>query len=340
MSREGSGAGIGTRTVTQVAFVVPEIERSAEACSALVGLPSPQIHEPNPADSAARGLSYRGQPLGGGCRSAFFHLDNIGLELLQPVEGPNTWLDFLQEHDAGGHHIAFVVDDADTRLLQVAELGFPTIQTGRRRIGGSYGYADATKELGVFLELLGDPERAAASLDEATKRTAREERERREAARAADRALPPPEGLGTRMLRMIALAVPDADRAGERFAATLGLDTPETRSSAELGIEGRHRGQPVEFAVEWKRFRVDGGLAVEFARPLSGPSTQAELLAERGAALHHLTFSVDDLEAARGRLDALGFPTIFEGEWPGGRIARADARSALGVYIEVVEQRN
>ncbi len=334
-----SGEGIGTHAVTQVAFVVPEIERSAEACAALFGLPSPQIHDPNPADTAARGLSYRGQPLGGGCRSAFFYLDNIDLELLQPVGGPNTWHDFLEARGAGGHHIAFVVDDAETRLAQLAKLGFPTIQTGRRRIGGSYGYADATNDLGVFLELLGDPEVATAALDERARRRAREERERREEARAAARALPPPPDFGTRMLRMIVLAVPDAARAGERFAATLGLETPDTQSSAELGIEGRFRGEPVNFAVHWKRFRVDDGLAVEFAQPLSGPSTQAELLEAAGAALHHLTFSVDDLAAASARLAEVGFPTVFEGEWPGGSMARADARDVLGAYIEVVEQR-
>ena len=60
-----AGDGLGTRTVTQVAFVVPQIERSAEACAALFALPLPEIHDPNPADTVARGLTYQGQPLGG-----------------------------------------------------------------------------------------------------------------------------------------------------------------------------------------------------------------------------------------------------------------------------------
>ena len=333
-----AGDGLGTRTVTQVAFVVPQIERSAAACAALFALPLPAIHDPNPADTVARGLTYQGQPLGGGCRSAFFYLENIDLELLQPVGGPNTWNDFLQKHGAGGHHIAFVVDDAETRLAQVAELGFPTIQTGRRRIGGSYGYADATEQLGVFLELLGDPEVAAASMDEEARARAREERERRDAARASDRALPPPPGLGTRRLRMAVVAVRDAARAAEGFASTVGVAPPKLGSSAELGIEGMLRGEPVDFASRWARFHLDEGFALEFAEPLSGHSTIGEMLEARGPTLHHLTFAVEDTDAAAGRMHDLGFPTVFTGEWPGGRFVRADARDILGAYIEVVER--
>jgi methylmalonyl-CoA/ethylmalonyl-CoA epimerase len=49
-------------------------------------------------------------------RQAFFHFDNISLELLEPVGGPSTWKEFLDSNGEGVHHIAFEIRDMDDRI--------------------------------------------------------------------------------------------------------------------------------------------------------------------------------------------------------------------------------
>ena len=291
---------IVARRVERIGFVVADLERSAGACAALFALPTPETREGGAPDARYR--------------SARLALDNCELEIFQPVAGRGALGAFLEESGRGGHHLAFAVEGVTGALTRLRRHGLATARDG------TWEAADATALLGVQLRLLDDPERGASSEVDAAP-------------------LPPPPGLGTRTLRMIVLAVSDAERARAGFAGALGLEPPLIESSAELGIEGRLRGAAVPFEIRWARFRLASGPAIEFAEPVSGASTIGELLAARGPALHHLTFAVADVEAAAERLTELGFATVFTGAWPGGRFVRADARAVLGAYLEVVEPR-
>ena len=146
---------IRTRVMAQVAFVVPNIEHAVATYAELLGMDPPEVREPPPRE----GRQYLGQPIppGVNMKVAMFELDNITLELIEPVGGPSVWRDALPAEGAAFHHIAFAVDDGEAASAALADRGYPTLHSQVRVNGGKMAYVDARKDLGALLELLGGP---------------------------------------------------------------------------------------------------------------------------------------------------------------------------------------
>jgi len=137
--------------ICQVAIVVKDIEREAKRCARLLGMEVPQIVLTDTEEKAH--TRFRGAPTSAQAKLAFFRFGSMVLELIEPVGGPSTWKEFLDEHGEGVHHIAFHIKGMD-RVLKVLEgKGFPTIQTGDFE-GGRYAYVDTTPVLKTIVELL------------------------------------------------------------------------------------------------------------------------------------------------------------------------------------------
>ena len=75
------------------------------------------------------------------------------LELIEPIGGPSTWQEFLDERGEGVHHIAFFVEDTDQVVALLEGNGIAVVQQGDYT-GGRYTYVDSAPALGVILELL------------------------------------------------------------------------------------------------------------------------------------------------------------------------------------------
>jgi hypothetical protein len=83
------------------------------------------------------------------------HVGPIDVELIQPVEGPSIYKEWLDEHGEGVHHIAVMratMQDAEETEQYLDQLGAPVIMEGR--IGDSirFFYIDAQPTLKVILE--------------------------------------------------------------------------------------------------------------------------------------------------------------------------------------------
>ena len=143
--------GLGTDVLCQVGLVVRDIERSAQACSRILGLPVPPVRVTDAYDLAR--TTYRGQPTEARAKLAFFQLGQVALELIEPIGGPSTWQEFLDEQGEGVHHIAFIVKNTDEVVEFLAGKGIEVIQQGDYT-GGRYTYVDSVPVLGVVLELL------------------------------------------------------------------------------------------------------------------------------------------------------------------------------------------
>ncbi len=141
-----------TRTVTQVAIVVRDVEATAKAWAGLLGVDVPQWQRTAPREET--NACYRGEPTDGRAKLAFFHMDNLSIELIEPVGGPSTWQEFLDAHGDGIHHIAFRVEDMDRHVAMFEAKGMPLQQRGDFK-GGGYRYIDSTGKLGAIVELLG-----------------------------------------------------------------------------------------------------------------------------------------------------------------------------------------
>lgn len=145
------GASVSLDNLTQVAFVVKDIEEATQKYATLFGLDVPKIIETDPYEKAK--TMYLGKPTEARAKLAFFRFDSITIELIEPIGTPSTWSDHLEKHGDSVHHLAFRVESLDPVLLLLQEKGYPTVQTGDFG-SGRYAYVDTTKGINTMLELL------------------------------------------------------------------------------------------------------------------------------------------------------------------------------------------
>lgn len=149
---------LGTTTLTQVGVIVRDIEAAVRAWAELLGVPVPKITITDTYEVTH--AAYRGEPTPARVKQAFFRLGSVDLELLEPVGGPSTWKDQLEQHGNSLHHLAFKVGSVDDMMEKLPKLeadGLALIQRGDWRPNGRYLYLDGVEKLGTVLELLPGP---------------------------------------------------------------------------------------------------------------------------------------------------------------------------------------
>lgn len=141
----------GGPNVVQIGLIVRDVEATAQAYAALLGVDVPEWSLTGPVEEAH--TRYRGEPTEARAKLAFFRLGDLQIELIEPVGGPSTWREFLDLHGEGVHHIAFLVDGMREQVATLEAHGMPLVQRGDYT-GGRYAYIDGSKQLKVILELL------------------------------------------------------------------------------------------------------------------------------------------------------------------------------------------
>jgi 4-hydroxyphenylpyruvate dioxygenase-like putative hemolysin len=87
-------------------------------------------------------------------------LCNVGpvlYELMESVQGPNIYEEFLNEHGEGVHHLGYFVEDIDAEISNMDSRGFALLQSGRgfgTNDDGAYAYFDTERACGCILEAL------------------------------------------------------------------------------------------------------------------------------------------------------------------------------------------
>ena len=107
---EGKPA-VPVRQVLQVCVVVRDLQKAMERYWNVLGIGPWRIHTYHPprlTDTTLRGKS---QPYP--MRLALAEVGLVQWELIQPLEGPSIYKEFLEEKGEGLHHVAFAVDDYD-----------------------------------------------------------------------------------------------------------------------------------------------------------------------------------------------------------------------------------
>lgn len=142
---------ITQKTITQVAVIVKDIDKARVAWAKVLGVAAPEasVAESHP----SRPTKYKGVSSDGKAKLAFLAMDNLQIELIQPLGGKSTWQEFLDVNGEGIHHIAFNVKNIDGVEKLFEMQGMPTVQNGGWD-GGAYSYIDASGNLGCMLELL------------------------------------------------------------------------------------------------------------------------------------------------------------------------------------------
>jgi methylmalonyl-CoA/ethylmalonyl-CoA epimerase len=140
------------KLVVQVGIVVRDVEKASRLWAKLLGTEIPTAVETEM--PGVTHMTYRGDVSPGRAKLAFFALENLTIELIEPIGGPSTWRDFLEKHGEGMHHIAFNVADMEKSIESLKALDIGIEQRGDFT-GGCYAYTSPAEGLGAILELLG-----------------------------------------------------------------------------------------------------------------------------------------------------------------------------------------
>lgn len=148
-----------TRPPDQVALLVPEIEAAMESWSVPNATDRPwkrYFYDRNFLSE----MSHNGEPGSFSLRLALLG-SKPQIELIQPVDGPSIYHDWINENGYGFHHFGYFVDNIDELTEQFIEAGYPVIQAGSGyglNDDGAFAYFDLTEELNVIIELIEVPE--------------------------------------------------------------------------------------------------------------------------------------------------------------------------------------
>lgn len=146
---------IGTNVLTQVGFIVRDVEASKQKFAAFFGVEPPPHFDGGTFE--VTGTTVNGSPAPkANCLMAFFDAGpNVQIELIQPNGVKSTWQDFLDEHGEGIHHIAFGVKGMDEKILACENFGMKLVQRGKYGdASGEYAYLDAYDSMKCLIELL------------------------------------------------------------------------------------------------------------------------------------------------------------------------------------------
>lgn len=147
------------KTCVQVGVVVADLERTMRALAEVFSLAPREVFIQPPPDRPDMRMQYRGAATDSRIQVAMYALGPIDLEIIQPLEGPSIWQDFLDAHGEGIQHLRFNTPDLAAITSYLEAHGIALIEDGggfNRQV--HWGYFDTDDLLGFTLEYVQVPE--------------------------------------------------------------------------------------------------------------------------------------------------------------------------------------
>ena len=154
-----TAAGLFGQVPDQVAFVTDDLEATAAQLSAAFGLGPwdgylytgsylpKRVYRGRPGKFVSRTCGCRTQPM---------------VEIVQPVEGPSIFTEFLEKHGPGLHHVAYFVRSLDAVRAHMASLGIEEVQGGGGHGmdgDGQFAFFEMPGPVGLYVEIVEPPKR-------------------------------------------------------------------------------------------------------------------------------------------------------------------------------------
>ena len=150
------------RKIDQVCFVVEDLEKAIETWSPIYD-GEWRVYTYTPEN--VHNLLYRGKPGTFRLRLALAG-SSPQIELIQPLEGPSIYHDWIDVHGYGLHHFGFFVPDVAESIREFEAAGIPNIQSGNGYGldgDGGFAYFDLEGTHQLVLEAIEIPKRRRAS---------------------------------------------------------------------------------------------------------------------------------------------------------------------------------
>lgn len=149
MAHEGP---IGSLAITQIAIVVKDVRKTMELYYKNLGWGPWNVYEYGP--PLLHDTVLRGSPTYYTMIGAEAHVEPVDVELIQPIDGPSIYQEWLDKHGEGVHHIACmkVGSDATELRKQFDALGMKELMSGSIGETIRYFYLDTEPTLKFILE--------------------------------------------------------------------------------------------------------------------------------------------------------------------------------------------
>jgi catechol 2,3-dioxygenase-like lactoylglutathione lyase family enzyme len=306
---------VKVKAINQIAIAVKNIEIVAENYWKILGIGPWEVYTWEAPLVYDR--TYHGKPAWAREKIAITRVGNLEFELVQAVDGPSLYGDWVEEHGEGFHHMNFLIDkedDFDKTVEALVKEGFQSLQSGRfglpnKRYG--YNYIDIPplrtiwepvyegKEVGVKPTMVPDTKEKS------------------------------PAKIKINEINQIAIAVKDVEKVAANYEKILGIG-PWTFFDWEppLVYDRKYYGEPA-----WGRDKIAlaqvGSIQLELMQGVEGPSIYRDWVEEHGEGLHHINWLVDDVDETEKILTKEGFPVI-----QGGKYGPRDQKGAYS-YIDI-----
>ena len=138
----------------------------------------------------------------------------------------------------------------------------------------------------------------------------------------------------------VAVIVKDMNQAIEHYKS-LGIGPFPTfigPSGPTPLTEKMVNGKPVDYSIDLRHADSGvGDLCFELIEPLEGETPVKEFLGEKGEGIHHIGFTVDDIDRETTKMAEKGYKVTQSGVTPGARWAYFDTDALGGVVIELIQ---
>lgn len=292
MTRE-SLAEIKIPSLHQIGIAVEDVQKTAENYWKMWGIGPWLI-----ITSQSYDQTYHGKPAHFKSKIAFAQVGPVELELMETLEGPTTYNDFIAEHGEGPHHLQYLVESAaviDRHAKIMNRKGFPSLMSGRFGDDCGFNFFNTVSALKIIWEVVKESYEAAG-----TSITYPENKEEISPARIKIKAI-----------TKVGLVVSDLDKTAQNYWTLLGIGPWNMYELAPPFLHDFiYRGKPSNFTAKIASAKV-GMVRIELIKPLSGNSTYSDFLIEHGQGCHHIEFVVDNIDETTQVMNRQGFSTLM-----------------------------
>lgn len=146
--------------IAQIALVVEDLDAVVERYYRTFGVGP--WHFYTYGKPLVKRMTYRGRPADYRMRVALSYFGPTRVELIQPLEGPSVYHEFIEAHGYGVQHLGVLVEDMHRALSLAEDAGYRMIMDGSgfgADGDGHYAYIETETPFGVVYELIQRPAR-------------------------------------------------------------------------------------------------------------------------------------------------------------------------------------
>lgn len=307
--------------VVQIGVVVKDLQKAMERYWEILGIGPWRVLNFVPPDLS--NTMFRGKPTPYSMKLAIARVGAVDWELIQPLTGPSTYLEFMEKRGEGIHHVAVIPAlDYDSTVGILGKRGVGILMSGVWGGAGGYSYMDTEKDLKAIFEIY-KPRPANVKAPAPSSWYP-----------SADAKKPETE-VAFNNVTQIGIVVKDINQAMKRYWDLLGIGPWRVHTYAphtgltNMKIRGKEEPYGMKLALAYT-----GKMNWELIQPLSGPNIYKEFLEQKGEGLHHVNTSrVAAFDQTTLNLEKKGIKPLMTGTFMQGTYAYLDTEKELGGVI-------